>query len=79
MVAAVVAVLCLLGGLVFFAALMVMRDDRPKSSKTRLSAGGGIRWPTVAASGQSTATTGPDPPRRRAGRCFATCRSGPYI
>jgi hypothetical protein len=45
-VAAIVAVLCLLGGLVFFAALMVMRDDRPKSSKTRLSAGGGIRWPT---------------------------------
>ena len=45
-VAAVVAVLCLLGGLVFFAALMVMRDDRPKTSKTRLSAGSGIRWPT---------------------------------
>jgi len=45
-VATVAAALCLLGGLVFFAALVVMRDERPTSSKTRLSGGGAFRWPT---------------------------------
>ena len=45
-VATMVAVSCLFGGLLFFGALVVMWDQRPKSSKTRLSAGGGIRWPT---------------------------------
>jgi hypothetical protein len=45
-VATVVAVLCLLGGLLFFAALVIMRDERPTSSKTRLSGGSTFRWPT---------------------------------
>lgn len=45
-VASVVAVGCVLGGLLFFAALVVMRDQRPRSSKSRLSSGSTIRWPT---------------------------------
>jgi hypothetical protein len=43
-VAAIVGVLCLLGGLVFFAALVAMRDERPPSSKTRVS-GSTFTWP----------------------------------
>ena len=45
-VATVVAVLCLLGGLLFFGARVIMRDERPQSSKSRLSAGSTFRWPT---------------------------------
>jgi hypothetical protein len=43
-VAGIVGVLCLLGGVAFFLALVVMRDERPPSSKTRVS-GSTFTWP----------------------------------
>jgi hypothetical protein len=45
-VAGVVGIVCLAGGLAFFLALVVMNNDRPRSSKRKIAPGTTTAWPT---------------------------------